>query len=404
MQHPTRAHHRKYQPLYSTLAGCACLLGPCLWLILPFLADAASVTKIYGSAVTLPSSIEPLCQAPAICPDFWDFRPTEGQGVIYGNRALSADTSCRKSTDGGRTFTLCPGAYPVTNVGREIDIPANGAILSMRFEATSANQCVIDKSTDAGVSWTTITIVAGANIQCAPASTQFKGEKLRCVGAICLAYVRNAALRSDIYRSADNGDTWALVSAGAAPSNCATAQGIFFDGGVGVATCHRNISLDATAARVSTDSGASWSYFTAPALPAVDHCGVASNLAGFDTSYALACFNDGSTLTAIRFLSTNANVRIPSSQPFYGVAYNPSSNPALFQLNSTNAWIFTLDSTVTGHVLFTSDSGQTLNEIPASVDGTFRPTGLNQGRIYQGALMVTVDIGGAPAFALLQGS
>lgn len=403
MQHSNRAPRRQYQPLHSALAGFACLLGPCLWLILPLLADAGSVSRIYGSAVTLPASIEPLCQAPAVCPDFWDFRPTEGQGVIYGNRALSADTSCRKSTDGGRTFTLCPGAYPVTNVGREIDIPGNGAILSMRFENTSANQCALDKSTDAGVSWTTITIVAGAGIQCAPASSQFKGEKLRCVGAICLAYVRPASGRSDIYRSIDNGDTWALVSAGAAPSNCSTAQGLFFDGGVGVATCQRNLSLDATAARVSTDSGASWSYFIAPAGPTVDYCGVASNLAGFDTSYALACFNDG-TLTAIRFLSTNANVRTPSSQPVLGVAYNPFSNPALFQLNATNAWIFTVDANSIGHVMFTSDSGQTINEISASVDGTFRPVRLNQGRIYQGALMVTTDLNGAPAFTLLQGS
>lgn len=401
MQSVNHSRCRITQPLYSTLAGCALILGSCLWLILPLLVEAASVTKIYGSAVTLPSSIEPLCQAPAVCPDFWDFRPTEGAGIIYGNRALSADTSCRKSTDGGRTFTLCPGAYPVTSVGREIDIPGNGAILSLRFENTAQNHCVLDKSTDAGVSWSTITIVAGAGIQCAPASSQFKGEKLRCVGAICLAYVRPASGRSDIYRSIDNGDTWALVSAGAAPSNCSTAQGLFFDGGVGVATCQRNLSLDATAARVSTDSGASWSYFIAPAGPTVDYCGVASNLAGFDTSYALACFSDG-TLTAIRFLSTNANVRTPGAQPAF--AFNAFSNPALFQLNVTNAWIFTLDSTAVGHVLFTSDSGQTINEISASVDGTFRPTRLNQGRVYQGALMVTVDIGGVPAFALLQGS
>lgn len=393
---------RSTEPLYSVLAGFACLLGPCLWMILPLLADAGSVSRIYGAAVTRPSSIEPLCSAPQVCPDFWDLRPTEGQGIIYGNRAFNADTSCRKSSDGGRVFTLCAGAYPVTDVGREVDIPGNGNIFSMRFEATSANRCLLDKSTDGGVSWSQVTVVAGANIQCSPSNSQYRGEKLRCVGSICLAYVRNAAARSDIYRSTDNGDTWALVSAGAAPSNCTTAQGIFFDGTTGIATCQRNVSSDAAAARVSTDSGATWAYFTAPAAPAVDNCGVGSPLAGFDTSFALACFND--TLTAIRFLSTNANVRTPTTQSVFASSYNFFSNPALAQLNATNAWVFTLDSSPRGHVLFSSDSGQNLFEIAASVDGTFAPSRLNMWREYQGALMVTTESSAGTSFTLLQGS
>lgn len=398
---------RRAQSLRRTLTGLSCFLGACLWLILVVSVEAGSVSRIYGAASTLPSSIEPYCSSPQICPEFWDYRPTEGVGIIYGNRAFSADTTCRKSTDAGRTFTLCPTNYAVTTVGREVDIPANGAILSLRFEAGAFAGCRFDRSVDGGVNWTTVTIVAGANLECAAPNAQFPGESLRCVGTICLAYVRLSTNgRFDIYRSVNNGDTWALASTGNVPVNCTTPQGIYFDGGVGLATCQRNLSSATESARVSVDSGATWTYIISPAAPTTDYCSIGSRLTGFDTGYAMACYNNGTSLDQLRFLSSNANVLIPTNQPNYGGAYNPFSNPQMIELSTGNVWIFALGSfpAPKAHVLRTVDGGQNLYEIPESVNGTFLADRLYQGREYQGALMITSGLNGGTAFTLLQGN
>ncbi len=395
--------YRRTQPLHRTFLRCAAFLGACLGLILPLLAEAGSVSQIYGGAVTLPSSIEPLCAAPAVCPDFWDLRPTEGSSVIYGSRGnvVFGDTSCYKSIDGGRTFTLCPTAYPVTTMPREIDIPSNGAILSMRFEAASDNRCLLDKSTDGGVSWTQITIVAGANLLCAPPDTsgRYLGEKLRCVGTVCLALVRfNTTARTDIYRSTDNGDTWALVSTGVIPVACAFAQSLYFNGAVGISACETTTTGAVDSTRISTDSGATWTYIVPPINIAL--CGYGATLSGFDTGFAQACYN--STLTGFRFMSSNAVGLTPTVQPVY--TYSSLSNAGMISLDTDDTWIFALADR--GRVYKVNTSGDAIYEIPESVNNTFADGRLVQGRVYQGALMVTTVQQGTnqSRFSLLQGN
>ena len=407
------AHHsrcRITQPLYSTLAGCALILGPCLWLILPLLVEAASVTKIYGSAVTLPSSIEPLCQAPAVCPEFWDLRPTEGSAIVYGDMAFSVRSSCLKSTDGARTFTACPTNYPVTTVNREMDIPADGSLLSLRLDESGFAGCRLDRSTDAGVSWSTITIVAGANLQCPAMDGNFPGEKMRCLGAICLAYVRFTSTgRLDIYRSTDNGQTWALASTGAIPSNCTLALDIFFDSsGLAVATCQRTITADTPSTRVSNDFGATWSGITPPAQ--IDYCGRIAIIPGPGTSFNQVCYNSGSggAGTVFRYMDQTAMANTPIIQPDLAtIGISPFTAPNAIALNATNIWIFNGYATPTccasGRLMKITSSGDVIYEIPESLDGSYAPARLYQGRVYQGALMVTAPYFNF-RFALLQGS
>lgn len=410
MQSAHYSRCRITQPLYSTLAGCALILGPCLWLILPLLVEAASVTKIYGSAVTLPSSIEPLCAAPAACPDFWDLRPTEGSAVVYGDTAFTPRSTCLKSSDGARVFTACPTAYPVATVGREMDIPADGSLLSLRLAEAAFAGCRLDRSIDAGVSWTTITVVAGANLQCPAMDTSFPGEKMRCNGSICLVYVRSTATgRLDIYRSTDNGGAWALVSTGAVPSNCTLALDIFFDSsGLAVATCHRTITADTPSTRVSNDFGATWAGITPPAL--IDFCGRTAVINGPGTSFNQVCYNQGSggAGQAFRYMDQTAVANTPTVQPdLVTIGISPFAAPNAIALNSTNIWIFNGYATPTccaaGRLMKITATGDVIYEIPESLDRSYAPARLYQGRVYQGALMVTAPYFNF-RFALLQGS
>lgn len=379
MQHSNRAPRRQYQPLHSALAGLACLLGPCLWLILPLLVEAASVTKIYGSAVKLPSSIESLCASPQICPDYWDFRPTEGAAIIYGNRAYgSFDSSCLKSTDGARTFSSCPTAYPVTNVFREIDIPGNGSILSIRSEAFTDNRCLLDRSTDGGVSWTQVTIVAAANLRCARYNVNFPGEHMRCVGAICLAVVEQLTSQFDIYRSTDNGDTWALVSIGPVPTNCIFAQNIYFDGTNGVFTCVGTSTGAIDSTRVSVDSGATWAIRIPPAN--IQNCGQSAILSGHDTGLSQACTTTAST--GLRFMSSNAVALTPGSEP---TPFAYTAPPNMIGLAGDSiSWILSVTSTAS-FISVTHDGGQGVTRVETTVP----IARLAQGRGYEGTMFVS---------------
>lgn len=397
---------RRTQPLYRTILRCAALLGACLWMILPLLAEAGSVSRIYGAASTLPSSIDPLCAAPAVCPEFWDLRPTEGSAIVYGDMAFSTRSACLKSSDGARTFTDCPTNYPVTTVFRELDIPSNGVILSVRLAEGGFAGCRLDKSTDAGVSWTTITIVAGANLQCPTMDTQFPGEKMRCLGVNCLVYIRSTATgRLDIYRSTDSGDTWALVSTGNAVSNCGLALNIFFDAsGTAIATCHRTISADTATTRVSTDFGATWAYITPPAN--IDYCGQASVVSGAGTGYGQFCYN--TAFNQFRFMDSTAVAFTPTTQPAVGVLPpSPFSAPAVIQLNSNSIWVFSGFTVpvccADGHMFLVTVNGDAIIETSDSASRFYAPARLYQGRNYQGALLVTAQYNNF-RFALIQGN
>ena len=410
MQSSYRTRRWNPEQMRRIFLRCSVILGPCLWLILPLFVEAASVTKIYGSAVTLPSSIEPLCAAPAACPDFWDLRPTEGSAVIYGDTAFTVRSTCLKSSDGARVFTACPTAYPVTTVTREMDIPADGSLLSLRLNESGFAGCRLDRSTDAGVSWTTVTIVAGANLQCPLIDSNFPGEKMRCLGAICLVYVRSTATgRLDIYRSTDNGSTWALVSTGAVPSNCTLALDIFFDAsGLAVATCHRTITADTPSTRVSNDFGATWAGITPPAL--IDYCGRTAIIPGPGTSFNQVCYNQGSggPGQSFRYMDQTAVANTPTIQPnLVTIGISPFTAPNAIALNATNIWIFNGYATPTccaaGRLMKITSNGDVIYEIPESLDGSYAPARLYQGRVYQGALMVTAPYFNF-RFALLQGS
>lgn len=409
---PSDRHRlRIAQPLSRAIAGCAAVLGACLWMTFPLLVEAGSVSRIYGSAVTLPSSIEPLCAAPALCPEFWDLRPTEGSTIVYGDMTYTTRSACLKSTDGARTFTDCPTNYPVTTAQRELDIPADGSLLSMRLTDGGFAGCRLDRSTDAGVSWTTITIVAGVSLQCAQPDVQFPGEKLRCVGVICLALIRSTAdARNDIYRSTDNGATWALVSTGAAPSNCTSGYHIFFDTGSSLATvtCQRTVSAETDSTRVSNDFGATWSYIIPPAN--IDYCGRTAVIPGFGTSYSQVCYtsNPGAPGTAFRLMDSTAVTMTVTTPPNVDtIGISPFTFPTAIALNATNVWMFNGYATpvccAAGRVMKITANGDAFVEIPDSLDRTYAPARLYQGRVYQGALMVTAPYNNF-RFALLQGS
>lgn len=234
---------------------------------------------------------------------------------------------------------------------------------------------------------------------------------MRCVGPNCLVYVRSTATgRLDIYRSTDNGGTWALVSTGNAVVNCGTSTNLFLDTATGnaLAGCQRTITGATESTRVSTDFGATWSYITPPAN--IDFCGQVGVIPGVGTGYGQVCYttNPGSAGTAFRVMDSTA-VAITATIPVNtdSIGFSPFVAPSIITLNSTNTWMFNGYTTpaccAAGRLMKMTANGQAFVEVSDSLSRIYAPARLYQGRNYQGALMVTAPYNNF-RFALLQGS
>jgi hypothetical protein len=365
------------------------LLSICVVVILGIASlSNGQIKKIVGITSNGPILLGPgtpsvLCTSP--CPDFFDVATAEGTGIFYGNRALGAsDTSCRKSIDGGVTWPLCSGAYPVSGIAREIDIPSDGRILSLRIQG-GVNACRLDKSTDRGASWTTIDIVTGVNLQCSPYTSAFPGEHLRCVNTICLVLVNNVATGDHfIYRSTDSGDTWGLVNTQLAPIACATDLNIFFDGSNGVVTCHRYLTGQVTGILVSNGGGAVWTFVTPPAN--IDFCAQVNSFSG--DGIQVACGNSG--VTDIRLMNMSGAATTPIQPAIStGDTLNPlSEGPNLVQRSSGQWYIFMTTSVPDQRIWFSNSLGSSFIETAESISGTFRKQ-LTQARMANGILYFT---------------
>lgn len=328
--------------------------------------------NVNGPQVRGPGIAEILCTAPAECPDYWDTRETEGQGIFYGSNAVATtDTSCFKSTNFGQTWALCPGSYPVSGVGREVDINANGDILSMRFENAAFAGCRLDRSTDGGNSWTTINIVTGANLQCAVISTTFPGGRMYCSHEtnICLARIRNFATGTlFIYRSGDGGLTWSNQDT-YVPVACQTALNVIvLNDDQSVATCHRYIT-GGGGDRYSADS---LSWVAIPPAANIDYCGQATENNATSPPFSMACGN--STITDLRIQFADGSAITPIQQNIGPTdTLNPFATPTLMQRSVGQLYLTYLDNVPSAHILFSNNNGSQFVEMAQSVAGTFNP-------------------------------
>lgn len=138
-------------------------------------------------------------------------------GESYGNSAQISGNGIRKSTDGGITWTtLSSTVVPSINAGhafayawRIIVSPTTGAV----FVATTRNG--IFRSTDGGSTWTNVfgtdsffaDIVVSADGRLTAALSAFTGVQ------------NGTARRSGIFESTDNGTTWSNISPPNLPAN-----------------------------------------------------------------------------------------------------------------------------------------------------------------------------------------
>lgn len=336
-------------------------------------SQAASVTHIVGTHVAAPvlgvGSASIVCTPPAWCPTFFDNHQSIA-GRYYGDAFSSGaglSNNCRISTDNGGTWTtLCAGAYPTANIPREMDVTHNNVLLSLRYESTALNLCQLDRSVDDGASWTTVTVAAGAGINCLGFNSGYLFERLRCSGGSCLAMVNNASASVDIYRSNDEGQTWFLAKTGVAFFMNAE---LFYRGSFGVFSYVSGGDDTLT----STDGGFSWTIKSGNVAATTNCGGVTERLSVGLGSIGIGCL--ASPTTSFTILNGAATLGFTPTQPS-GYTYFADIGVALRSRQTGHLYFTGTTTTPTrGRLFVSTNGGSVFTEMSASVSGAIDPIG-----------------------------
>lgn len=196
-----------------------------LWI--PFIAvllyaiqsQAATIQNIYGAAVSgpindFPSVVSLLCDGSGAnlnCPQYFhpQWNDTD-QENLWGVTNRVNPPICIRSTDGGITWVACttqPFVAGVLSLGARMAVAANGAIIFAAGQG--ANTCIIRRSTDNGVSWSTV--FTSAVQVCSVEFGSPTPPQLYCSenGGYC-AHVREAGGNMTVIYSTDNGANWTV--------------------------------------------------------------------------------------------------------------------------------------------------------------------------------------------------
>ena len=185
------------------------LIGLCLGLIsLIGIVKSEAITRIIGlssecdtvlaGCKAIPLTPTTLCTvscAVEVSPSF--------TSVLRFWGSTRAAGTCRTSIDGGAIWAACT-SQPFTTGNREFYAgAADGSVIAVGTP-TGPNTCTVRRSTDNGVSWSTVFTQVGA---CT--SGTFEGQRLYCLSNGKCEFVGINGNDAQIFRTSDNGQTWA---------------------------------------------------------------------------------------------------------------------------------------------------------------------------------------------------
>lgn len=358
--------------------------------------DAISVSKIVGTSVNGPILVGPgtlttICGpdngTTVLCPNFFQEDPTT-PGRFFGDSVSVAKTACLVSTNFGGTWSNCPTAYPVTTALREMAVTNLGTLLSLRWTSSAANTCQLDRSTDQGTSWTTITVATGASFTCPVSnSSGFQSPNIQCQGSICIVTVRESTVFA-LYKSVDDGLTWTKK---VGFSQFWVGGDLFFDG-VNGAFSFVSGGDDFT---TSVDGGETWIVKSGD-VASTTGCGGISDVptSAISTGIGVACYTTG--LATFRFLNHTATVAFVPTQPS-GFIYNAAGAPRIGRKSSGQVYVFiaATSPTITTRVFVSVDDMVSFIEMSESVGSAGFPFGrtFSIRSASNGNLLVGVDLG-----------
>jgi hypothetical protein len=147
------------------------------------------------------------------CPQFFspDWSDTTGL-KFYGLSNRTNPPRCVQSTDGGTVWGLCssnPFVAAVDDLGAHFSVASDGSLIVAANQG--ANNCIIRRSTDHGVSWTTVYTDTTATVNCGLSYGGASPNNVRCASedSYCVAFGHfTGSFDLVAYYSIDYGATW----------------------------------------------------------------------------------------------------------------------------------------------------------------------------------------------------
>jgi hypothetical protein len=241
-------------------------------------SDGGVVSGVFGLNVDCGDACKPiplnasiLCDGSAAqlnCPQYFapDFSDPDKR-TFYGVTNVFNPARLVISTDGGvtwgdaasvgRTYPFSTATY--SSQGVSFSVAANGALIAAGNVDNNANACVIRRSVDGGVSWTTVHTLSIATGSCGAWNTTALSSLVKCAvsGVRCTVLGSDGLFPLPIV-SEDYGATWVVgsllntVIPGAPPF-----QGIGYDGS-GLLGIAGGTGVNDTRRVAYTESGSTW--------------------------------------------------------------------------------------------------------------------------------------------------
>ena len=196
-------------------------------------SDAATPRRILGASgecdtnnagcISIPLTVTVKCTVTCA------FRtsPSYASATEFWAAANTGTGACRRSIDSGATWPACTAQPFATGANELYAGAADGSVIAVGT-TTGPNTCTVRRSTNNATSWTTVfTLVFNCN------AGNLEGQRLYCLIDGRCEFVGGASGASRVFRSSDNGQTWAAGETGIAP-NCSNA-GLAWDGSAGIA-------------------------------------------------------------------------------------------------------------------------------------------------------------------------
>lgn len=339
--------------------GILAFLGLIVVVLAPLPASSQTVTAILGAnvgcdtavagCVDVPLAAAIICDGQAgvlDCPQFfapdWAGSPLRFFGIT--NR--TNPPRCVQSTNGGGTWGLCP-SNPFTGavdlLGAVMTVGSDGSLIAAADQGV--NNCIIRKSTDYGVSWSTVFTDLTANVSCGLAFGNPQPSFIRCakVGGYCVVIGREVGTFNLIaYFSSDIGTNWTKGT----PFNIVSGDeeiGVqISENGTAGSLTRYNITYNTANWTFAYTSGTDWLRTTVIPLPAgagaASRCSSGASIFG---GQAVVCGPDGTMTGTYRYFTHGAGtiVLIKSFTMPGGLTFADAPDQMVVGYDTTTAYL-----------------------------------------------------------------
>lgn len=344
------------------------------------------------------------------CPQYFAPDWVDGTGLrFFGITGRTNPPLCVQSTNGGGTWVTCPSqpfgaAISLGNSG--MSVASDGSLI---FAATQLpNTCIIRRSTDYGVSWSTVFTDNTANEVCQYGNAGPTPNGVHCARAsnyCSVAGVIQGSFNSRMYYSTNNGASWTKGVTFQLVSTDVNNSFSVSDNGQQGSWSMYGQTYNTVNRRFGYTTGADWTFTGVLPQPGAGTSLRCPGTMIYNGAQAVLCGPDngaGDTFKYRLFTHAAGAVALAATvTPVNGLSNAQSPDFMAVGFNSSTAYMIGRDDTQTKvSIWVTRDNFSTMPRLTTITPATVIIGGCCRGDIvsYNGKIYFTSGVGGSQAF------